>query len=148
MKHFWISLILLLVLMGCKQETETSEYTPLEETDITMPYSDHNARLSLDFDGTYQGTLPCADCEGIKTTITIDRDNNFERVMVYLGKDENGTFREEGMFSWDETGNVITLLNAEEPNQYHVGENVLFHLDMEGNRITGDLSEHYKLHKK
>ncbi|GGD94473.1 copper resistance protein NlpE [Planktosalinus lacus] len=30
---------------------------------------------SLDWHGTYQGILPCADCEGIQTEVTL-HDNN------------------------------------------------------------------------
>ena len=31
----------------------------------------HNARISLDWAGTYQGTLPCASRSGIRTELTL-----------------------------------------------------------------------------
>ena len=37
----------------------------------TMPDS---SATSLDWEGVYRGVVPCADCEGIVTTITLRRD--------------------------------------------------------------------------
>jgi uncharacterized lipoprotein NlpE involved in copper resistance len=34
------------------------------------------------------GTLPCADCEGIRTTITLREDETFDRERLYLGKSD------------------------------------------------------------
>ncbi|MDE5451088.1 copper resistance protein NlpE N-terminal domain-containing protein, partial [Elizabethkingia meningoseptica] len=57
-------------------ETTISEVTKTEvKTDSTSTESgiddSHNAQNSLDWAGTYEGTVPCADCPGIKTTITL-----------------------------------------------------------------------------
>ena len=32
-----------------------------------------NSKTSVDWVGKYEGTLPCADCEGIKTTLTLNK---------------------------------------------------------------------------
>lgn len=34
-----------------------------------------NSRNSLDWEGTYKGILPCADCEGIETMVIL-KDND------------------------------------------------------------------------
>jgi len=123
---------------------------------VETPYSydqeafdrEHNARTSLDYDGTYKGVLPCADCEGIETTITIDREGNFVKTWVYLGKDNDTVHTVEGNFTWNDAGSTITLVGVEEPNQFFVGENVLFHLDMDGNRVQGELADLYQLHNQ
>ena len=36
--------------------------------------STHNAQNSLDWNGTYKGVLPCADCAGIEKEITLYKD--------------------------------------------------------------------------
>lgn len=109
----------------------------------------HNSRLSIDWSGTYYGVMPCADCEGIATTIHINEDETYEMHMNYLGKDDNNTFVYNGQFEWDESGNIITLEGIDSgPNHYQVGENNLIQLDMEKNRITGELAEMYVLSKK
>lgn len=109
---------------------------------------EHNARLSLDYDGIYKGVLPCADCEGIETIITLDREGNFIKSWVYQGKDDYTQYTYEGNYTWDDSGSIITLHGVEEPNKYFVGENILFHLDSDGNRITGSLMDLYQLHKQ
>ena len=104
----------------------------------------HNSRNSVDWIGTYQGTLPCADCPGIRYTITLKDDDSYLLKTRYLEKGDS-VFTESGTFSWDKAGGKITL--ADRGEKFQVGENRLFHLDTEGKRITGDLAEHYVLTK-
>ena len=104
----------------------------------------HNSRNSVDWAGTYQGTLPCADCPGIRYTITLNEDDTYVLKTRYLERGDS-VFTESGSFAWDENGGEITL--ADRGEKFQVGENRLFHLDMEGNRITGTLAEHYVLTK-
>lgn len=105
----------------------------------------HNSRNSIDWAGTYFGTLPCADCPGIRYTVTLNDDGSYLLKTRYLERADS-VFTESGTFSWDESGGKITLANRGE--KFQVGENTLFHLDMEGNRITGNLAEHYVLTKR
>jgi uncharacterized lipoprotein NlpE involved in copper resistance len=46
----------------------------------------HDSRNALDWPGVYKGVLPCADCEGIETRLSLQRDGDFERTTRYLGK--------------------------------------------------------------
>jgi heat shock protein HslJ len=64
----------------------------------------------------------------------------------YIGKDDK-IFQTKGTFKWDESGSKITLDNTEK-QIYQVGENNLFHLDKDGNRITGNLKKNYILTKE
>lgn len=105
----------------------------------------HNSRNSLDWPGSYSGTVPCADCEGIRTTIRLSAQGTFERELVYLGKSAIPT-RDAGKFTWNDSGSVVTLQSGQGQEQmYQVGENRLFHLDRAGKRISGNLSENYEL---
>jgi len=107
----------------------------------------HTSTNSLDWEGTYQGVLPCADCEGIDTTIILDRQMSCRMQTRYLGKDDT-LFQRSGNFSWNDAGNTIVMTNTENaPAHYFVGENVLIQLDMNGNRIQGSLAEQYILTK-
>lgn len=108
-------------------------------------YPNDNSQNSLDWNGIYQGILPCADCEGIKTQIRLNLDNTFILRTKYLGKKDTIIF-ETGIFKWDKKGAKITL-NANNNNQYLVGENVLFKLDLNGEKITSSLSDNYILPK-
>ncbi|NAW63598.1 copper resistance protein NlpE [Photobacterium halotolerans] len=152
-----ISLALAGALAGCDKpasESEMSSNAAPAQTQVAdqqaTAYVDteHNARNSLDWNGTYVGTIPCADCEGIETVLVLDRQGTFELTETYLGKDGE-QFSDRGKFSWNDAGNTITLTNdSGEGIQFFVGENQLFRLDRQGQRITGSLAEMYVLTKQ
>lgn len=124
----------------------TSETT---ETSPTLPTGD-NSQTSLDWAGTYFNVLPCASCEGIETWVTLNQDGTFQLKTNYLGLNDA---REEiftGTFKWDDTGSMVQLegLIGDAPGKYKVGENQIWHLDRDGNRIEGNLAERYILKKQ
>ncbi|SEK98774.1 copper resistance protein NlpE N-terminal domain-containing protein [Parapedobacter koreensis] len=139
MKHPKWTIYCMVAVTVAAGSCQTKRTTSNQAADST-----HNSRNALDWSGTYQGTLPCADCPGIRYTITLNADNSYLLKTQYLEKGDS-VFTESGSFSWDETGSQITLDERDE--KFQVGENQLFHLDMEGNRITGNLAEHYILAK-
>jgi heat shock protein HslJ/uncharacterized lipoprotein NlpE involved in copper resistance len=112
----------------------------------TVAIPDSSA-TSLDWEGTYRGVVPCADCEGIETTITLANDGSYRLEARYLGKSD-GAFEEQGFFTWKPEGNVIALEGlTNRPVLYLVGEHHLLQLDLAGKRITGPLADHYRLAK-
>ncbi|WP_206106091.1 copper resistance protein NlpE [Olivibacter sp. XZL3] len=123
----------------------TEEYVPIDATSDTADM--HNAQNSLDIAGIYTGVLPCADCEGIRTEITLKDDSTYVRKSTYLGKGDGTPQEEEGKYSWLD-GSTIELRGIKDgPRNYFVGENTLTQLDMSGNKITGELAEKYMLQK-
>lgn len=133
------------LLTGCdKAARQTVSDEPSQSvappTDTT-----HNARTSLDWTGTYQGMLPCADCEAINTTVTLNADGSYQLKRVYVGKSAQ-EYTEQGVFNWSDMGSTV-LLEAEQPVQFFVEENQLFMLDKQGRRIEGDLAARYRLQK-
>ncbi len=51
---------------------------PASTTKATALANPDNSRTSLDWDGIYRGVLLCADCEGIQTTIYLNRDLGYK----------------------------------------------------------------------
>lgn len=132
--------------ISCSSEKSLEQGDAVEISSSSVAIGD-NSQNSLDWKGVYKGVLPCADCEGIETIINLKSDGKFTRTLKYLGK-EDGFFSDEGTFQWNESGSKITISSEKgESQMYLVGENVLFHLDQEGNRISGELAEKYKLPK-
>lgn len=138
------SLLFSLSFLAC--QSGNKDDTVVSDNVFEVDHS--NAQNALDYWGTYTGTLPCADCEGIETVIVLSQESTYTIKTTYLGKGSDNEINSQGSFSWNDEGNSITLLNEAEPNQYFVGENVLFHLDREGNRITGNQAERYRLEKE
>lgn len=149
--------VMLFNLTGCQKNSNKNDiivddemFENLDEEIILEEgFTDsHTSQNSLDYWGIYKGILPCADCEGIELIIELNSDFSYSKKTTYLGKGDDKPIESSGIYSWNEAGNTITLAGEESPNQYFVGENVLFHLDLDGNRITGDLAEKYKLNKQ
>lgn len=128
------ALLLVVALSGCVAQPDTA------------PSTGDNSRNALDWQGTYVGTLPCADCPGIRTRIELREDGTFTRNVAYLGSDVR--LSDTGSFEWDGAGARIALTAGDGDTQrFQVGENVLFMLDRSGERITGDRAAAYRLAK-
>jgi len=140
-KIFGIIAIMALFVFSCNQN-KTQKDKPKQDNKVV---DTHNARNSLDYYGEYEGVIPCADCPGIKLSITLKKGDEYKMDYVYQDK-ENGTHSESGKFTWDETNTKITLKNAPF-EKYMVAENKLILLDGTGNIITGELADLYVLKK-
>jgi len=105
-----------------------------------------NSRNSLDWKGVYAGLIPAADCPGIDVQIILRPDQTYEIRYEYLDR-ENSLFTDKGKFSWDRTGNIITLDTGNFSPHYRVSEQFLVQLDMNRKEITGALADNYKLKK-
>ncbi|SIO37622.1 copper resistance protein NlpE [Salinivibrio sp. ES.052] len=134
---------------GAEQAMDSAESAiDSAENTVSEMVDHHNAKLSLDWNGTYQGVVPCADCEGIDTTLTLNQDKTYSLTKAYLGK-EGEALKEEGTFTWDETGSVVILEGlTDSPNHFFVAENQVIMQDMNGETIEGDLAEMYHLKKQ
>ena len=140
----------ILLFISCKKEINEVEIKTdsISKVAIEKEMDAHNSQNSLDWQGTYKGVTPCADCEGIETELTLNEDLTFTLKTKYLGKADGKVFQETGNFVWDKTGGIISLEGLKgRPSQYKVGENRLMQLDREGNVIEGDLAEKYVLTK-
>ena len=140
---FILSVILLIVGMNACKSNKTVKDSPMVAQTV------HNSRNSLDWDGTYSGVIPCADCPGIETQITLLSNNTFKMTTKYIDRNDTGSDY-TGEIQWDKNGGSITLKGLDEKDfatQYKVGENALFQLDKEGNVITGNLASNYILTK-
>ncbi|WP_214226897.1 copper resistance protein NlpE [Pedobacter sp. B4-66] len=154
MKTQFLSMAIVSILLwSCSNSNKSQKNTDasLIDTatvlDTTTVVDTHNAQTSLDWNGTYKGITPCADCEGIETEVTLNKDMTFIVKTIYKGKSDK-VFEEKGSFKWDATGSKISLEGLKDrPSQFFVGENTLTQLDLEGNRITGALAEKYILKK-
>lgn len=145
-----LSFAVLALFAGCRGNAKktATEQQAAEVPEVVVADS-HNANNSLDYGGTYRGVLPCADCEGIQTEVIIDYEGNMVIRSTYLTeKDGQKTFEEQGKYTWNDAGNVINMFGSnKEPVKYFVSENALTLLDVDGNRIEGELAPKYVLKK-
>lgn len=143
-KFVTFSVVLAVALGACESQRSASQKSETEESSQALHVGD-NSQVSLDWEGTYFGVLPCADCPGISTVVILNQDGQYKLETKYLDRDIE-VITEEGEFTWDPTGSYVTL-EASDNRKFQVGENRLFHLDLDGNRIEGMLADHYILKK-
>lgn len=93
----------------------------------------------------YKGVLPCADCEGISYSLTLN-DSIYKQEMQYVGKSVK-IFKDSGSFKI-ENGEILTLLSGDkEHNQFKILDDKLVMLDSEGNEIVSGFANNYLLIK-
>ena len=126
----------------CKSKSESKATQDVAAIDAA-----HSSKNGVDWVGDYEGTIPCADCEGIEVHITLNSDETYQ--MSYLYLDKGGAPEVfSGIFTWDTAGEEIALSDIDNfPSRYKVIENKLIMLDMEGNIITGQYDDMYVLTK-
>jgi copper homeostasis protein (lipoprotein) len=121
-KHFTtLCLVALVALAGCKRETAASPdvgpaaetqavaTTPAEIAPATEPAPE--AETALDtraFAGNFSGTLPCADCPGIDTTLELHGDGTFMLMEAYQERKVEPAML-DGTWTAEENGNRIRL---------------------------------------
>ncbi|WP_010663634.1 META domain-containing protein [Marinilabilia salmonicolor] len=100
-----------------------------------------------DISGVYAGLLPCADCPGIETTLTINPDNSFEISQVYIDRD-SVPFISSGQITKGDKDNIWVFKNRYNETFYQFEDSVMIMLNKDKERIKGLLEEHYILKKK
>lgn len=143
-------------LAACKQDAPptplpepvadaSTEATPgavTAQVDHGSPTGDNSAFDAKAFAATYAGTLPCADCPGIDTSIAFAADGKYTQTMVY--QERGTTAASEGSWQLDADGKRILLdpsskddvdswIEVLSPTQIRM-------LDGEGKPIVGELN--------
>lgn len=150
-KKIILGAMMVVVFAACNKTQQKTEDNAMNNESSAMQQEQpdmHNSQSSLDWMGTYEGSLPCADCEGIKTTIMLNEDGTFTAKEEYMNKSDRN-MESKGTFTWDASGTNVTLTDGKDFKQsYKVIEGAILQLDTEGNEITGDMADLYKLSKK
>lgn len=107
----------------------------------------HNAKSSLDWQGLYVGTLPCASCPGFYTEVQLLGKRNYRISETAEDKGEFSTWVKRGRFAWNRNGNSIRMGQGSDQRQYLVQENALEQLAQNGSRVTGATAPLYRLQK-
>jgi uncharacterized lipoprotein NlpE involved in copper resistance len=116
--------------------------------------TDHSAHAnpidkSLDFHGIFYGFLPCTDCNGIKTTLSLKQNNNY-LLVTQPARDSSREFYEKGKYSWNEENHTVVLTprNESMPRHYLIkDEGTLIQLNSDGTQMSKELEDSYTLRR-
>ena len=76
-----VATAIIMAMSGCAGSQKKN--TQLEKESATMGADTANTG-SGNYYGIYEGTLPCADCGGIRTTLKINSDTTYELCVFFL----------------------------------------------------------------
>ncbi len=114
---------------------------------------DHSAHAnpdkSLDFHGVFYGYVPCNDCNGIKTTLSLKQNNNY-LLVTQPARDSSREFYEKGKYSWNEETHILVLTpRKDEPaRQYQIkDEGTIVQMNSDGTPMSDELADSYTLRR-
>ncbi len=148
MKRIVLAVAAALVLSACKKEQPVQAETPTAApAQAAAPVADPAlaaaANPVVDFDmrafaGEFAGTLPCADCAGIDTKISLANDGTYALEETYRGKSA-APFRGDGTWTAEDNGHRLRLdpnSKSEEDRLFEVlGKNDMRLMGKDGNAI-------------
>ena len=140
----------LAVLSSCTEKKTTANATDKDSTSVvdTTATDDNYVDLAA-VSGTYEGTLPAADCPGIKTVLTIKADSTYQLQQDYIDK-KNGHDEASGVFKvFDGKRLVLVRPSSGEQTYYKVKDNSsIVMTDSLGVEPEGETAKLYVLKKK
>ena len=140
----------LTVLSSCTEKKTTANATDKDSTSVvdTTATDDNYVDLAA-VSGTYEGTLPAADCPGIKTVLTIKADSTYQLQQDYIDK-KNGHDEASGVFKVL-NGKVLMLVRPSSGEQTYSqvkDNNSIVMTDSLGVEPEGETAKLYVLKKK
>lgn len=140
----------LAVLSSCTEKKTTANATDKDSTSVVDTTATDNNYVDLAaVSGTYEGTLPAADCPGIKTVLTIKADSTYQLQQDYIDK-KNGHDEASGVFKvLDGKRLMLVRPSSGEQTYYKVKDNnSIVMTDSLGVEPEGETAKLYVLKKK
>ncbi len=123
----------------------------VESHQDAIDHSAHHAEKdsSQEFHGVFYGFIPCKDCNGIKTTLSLKQNNNY-LLVTQPARESSREFYEKGKYVWDDENHTVTLTpkNDAVSHAYFIKDEggTLVHL-VNGKQVTGEDAERYFLRR-
>ena len=143
MKMIFLWAIFGVVMISCNSSQKNN--APIKNREIKTESQAHTSNLF----GTQEGTLPAADCEGIKTILVINEDKTYTLKSEYIGR-EDATFETSGIYHiiGDSIMELVTPSSGEKTYYRMLNNRQVMLSDKEGTISQSLLAEHYILNKK
>ena len=137
------------IMVSCNGKKTTQNETNSDSTSVADTTVAAESISLAAVAGIYEGTLPAADCPGIKTVLTIKADSTYQLQQDYIDK-KNGHDEASGVFKVLD-GKVLMLVrpSSGEQTYYKVKDNSsIVMTDSLGVEPEGETAKLYVLKKK
>lgn len=122
--HYLVIVTLLFSACQSKKNESAISDSDVDQTSDTIMAADVDTsqahqKAALE---KYTGTIPCADCSGIKMELTIDSDNVYQLKETYLGKGDEKPIESTGKINTErgfekDIDATLYILNDDKPGQ-------------------------------
>ena len=143
---------LVIVFVACGSNEQKTEEPTVVSADTAK--TDHAVTATPEVKRSfehYYGKLPCTDCEGISTEITLKSDSTYMIHSLYMGRKSKGPGSneksEEGRWMMHGRDTVHMMGRDKAPSMFIKTDSSLIQLDMKGKMIEGKLKDRYVLKK-
>ncbi|CAI9393400.1 MULTISPECIES: envelope stress response activation lipoprotein NlpE [Citrobacter] len=118
----------LFALIGCNNRSDVDVIQPTQVAELKPMQQ------------SWRGILPCADCEGIETSLFLEKDGTWVMNERYQGvREEPSSFASYG--TWARTADKLVLTDSQgEKSYYRAKGEALEMLDREGNPIESQFN--------
>ncbi|WP_448886515.1 envelope stress response activation lipoprotein NlpE [Citrobacter telavivensis] len=118
----------LFALIGCNNRSDVDVIQPTQVAELKPMQQ------------SWRGILPCADCEGIETSLFLEKDGTWVMNERYQGvREEPSSFASYG--TWARTADKLVLTDSQgEKSYYRAKGDALEMLDREGNPIESQFN--------
>lgn len=149
----WLLLGCLCLAQPVMAESDQAMY--LKAREMQQKDDDHSAHVkhidkSKDFHGVFYGYIPCHDCAGIKTTLSLKQNNNY-LLVTQPARDSSREYYEKGKYQWDELNKTLVLTpkkGGTTAHHYQIeNDETLIQLNEDGSKKLGDQAEKYALRR-
>lgn len=122
-----------------------------ESKKLKKGHSEHQQHKNEEYHGVFYGLLPCKDCDGTKTTLSLKNRNNY-LLVTQPAKPTAREYFEKGKYNWDEDNKVVTLTSRKGSNirKYRINdEKTLTQLSSDGTSLKNNQKNtSYNLRKR
>ena len=125
-------LLVAFLLTGCLGGGSTPTATTAPANSQTSPPP--AAAATDPFKGTYNGVLPCADCDGLQTSLTLDGAGNYTIQSTKLGKKQENK-QDSGVYRTTTDKQYLQLDNQTDRLTFYIGDGYLELRQPDGEKI-------------
>jgi uncharacterized lipoprotein NlpE involved in copper resistance len=154
---FVLSLVTAIVIYACQNSGHSADGGHETHGDSSSAHDSSHGNMvsdpSIQADSviTYSGVIPCADCEGIESILSLKKDFTFTGRLLYMGRKSTGPGSNEisQSGSWMRHGNTIHLVEKSGgATYYQQTDSSLIQVDEKGERIGGSLADKFVLKRQ
>lgn len=142
LSKLFLALVLFIGVVGCNSKVDNQK--------DAQTTTDSIAAVTPSYIGSFEGTLPCADCPGIKTDLTIREDSTYDLRSEYLEREPNNIIETSGVYSILANGVIELVTPSTNEKTYYkpIEGGVALVADSLGVLTEGEMSELYVLKRK